>query len=97
MYLQNFLNSAAQPIQAPDPMELSEEQFKELTIEIDKIREKILSGAEVTVEEARQIVIWFRARRKKNFTVQKAKAVKAEKPKRRAASNIDALELLNDL
>jgi hypothetical protein len=85
---------------------LSDLQFANLTQEIDLIREKIKAGEPASLEEARKVVVWFRARRVKNFTLQKVKVVKEKaaprerKPavaKRQKASDIDALTLLADL
>jgi hypothetical protein len=104
--LDSVLNSTAVLTQ-PDFREdtLSDLQFQNLTEEIELIRLKITSGEEATVEEARKIVIWFRARRVKNFTLQKVKVVKekaaprlrATAAKRVKASDMDALELLKGL
>lgn len=60
---------------------LSIEEFAALTDQIDSIRKKIEKGEQPTLEESRLIVVWFRARRKKNFSVIKEKPVKPVKEK----------------
>lgn len=104
--LQNFLNTPVDSITPQDESQLSEEQFKELTAQIDEIRAKITSGQEASVEEARLIVVYFRARRGRLFTVKQEKAKKVkEKTERKAPAkrvtkkqiaDMDALELLKD-
>jgi hypothetical protein len=85
---------------------LSDIQFASLTEEIEVIRAKIIAGEEASVEEARKVVIWFRARRVKNFILHKVKVVKEKAPprvknpagaKRTKASDVDALTLLAGL
>ena len=102
--LDNFLNAVPATVYVPEPDTLSEEQFEALTKEIEELRTKISAGGLASLEESRKIVIWFRSRRKRNFTVQKVKVVKEKVPrtprgsgKRVKASDQDALSLLADL
>lgn len=104
--LDNLLASVPEQIAAPEVEVMSDEEFKLLTVEIDFIREKVTAKQPVSVDEARKIVVWFRARRRKNFTLKKVKEAKpagekkprkAAIPRRKAASDMDALKLLEDL
>ena len=63
----------------PNGPQLSAEDFELLEREISDLRSKILEGHNCTVTEMRKIVLFFRARRGKLFTVAKA-------PKSRAAA-----------
>lgn len=100
--LQDFLNSEA-PVLTEDSEALSAEQFAQLTSEIESLRTEIQSGQQVSLDDARKIVVWFRARRRKNFTVMKEKPVKEKKAaaprKRKTAEEQQALAeaLLNSL
>ena len=57
----------------PNGPQLSAEEFELLERDISNLRNKILEGHNCTVAEMRQIVLFFRARRGKLFTVAKAK------------------------
>lgn len=83
---------------------MPEDQFRLLTDEVNNIKTKLENGGEASVEDARKIVVWFRARRQKNFVLTKPKEpkVKAERktPVRRttkqpALTAEEALALLN--
>lgn len=54
---------------APDT--LSADEFEKLHNEMESLREKISAGHQCTVSEMRQIVLYFRHRRGKLFTVAK--------------------------
>jgi hypothetical protein len=91
---ESLLNSEVQEL-TEDAEALSNEQFAALTAEIEQLRSAIQRGEQVPLDEARKIVVWFRARRRKNFTVIKEKAVKAKTPaaprKKKSASEQQAL------
>lgn len=63
------------------PHRLNEKEFAELTDEIDSFRARILAGELLEREEIRKIIVWFRARREKNFSVAESKKAKETKPK----------------
>lgn len=63
-----------------DQETLTPEQFRELTAQIEELRTRLSSGGNITLDEARQIGVWFRARRRKAFSVMKEK----KPPKERA-------------
>ena len=78
--LDDILNSEA-PAAEDEAETLSTEQFATLTAEIEELRIALAAGQQVSLEDSRKIVVWFRARRKKNFTVIKEKAPAAAKAK----------------
>lgn len=78
MLTQDLLNSSV-PEFVDDAEALTPEQFAQLTSEIEVLRTRISAGEQVSLDEARKITVWFRARRKKNFTVIKEKPVKEKK------------------
>lgn len=76
----NFLDEKVETLTVEDET-LSNEEFAALTGKIETLRKRIETGEQISLEDARLIVVWFRARRKKNFTVQKEKPVKEPKAK----------------
>lgn len=80
----SFLDEKVEALVVEDET-LSNEEFAALTGKIEILRKSIEAGEQVSLDDARLIVVWFRARRKKNFTVQKEKPVK--EPKIKAASS----------
>mgnify|MGYP006271867715 CR=1 FL=1 len=95
----SFLDEKIESLEVADET-LSNEEFAALTGKIEVLRKRIEAGEQVSLEEARLIVVWFRARRKKNFTVQKEKPVKekvAATGKRRTKKVISEEEQANML
>jgi hypothetical protein len=76
----SFLEESPQDIVVTEEV-LSNEQFAQLTSEIELLRKDIISGKQIELADARKICVWFRARRRKNFTVVKTKAAKSPSTK----------------
>ena len=77
-------------------VEVTPEQFEELSKKVEELRQKALQGQKHSVEEMKLIVQFFRARRGKAFCAAKKK----EKPKRiskKAQREAEAKALLGDL
>ena len=109
-FLKGFLAAPvalSQPTQESEIEDtMSDEMFKELSIEIDSFRKKVEAGEKLTADENRKLVVWFRARRGKQFTfvkpakekkVSTAKSPRAKKEPSKQLSNEDALKLILDL
>ena len=79
-----FLSSKVPTIKVVEVQEpthkLSPEEFRELTTLVTELKKRIEGGEQVSVEEARLITVWFRARRAENFSVAVAKAKPKKKP-----------------
>jgi hypothetical protein len=87
-----------------EPNSLSADEFEKLHLEMESLREKISAGHQCTVGEMRQIVLYFRHRRGRLFTVAKAskKSVAASETagktkkspvRRKVTKNVDLADL----
>jgi hypothetical protein len=87
------------------PETLSADEFEKLHLEMESLRAAILAGHQATISEMRQIVLYFRHRRGRLFTVAKAgkkssataaTTGKAKKPpvRRKTAKEVDIQDLL---
>ena len=88
-----------------EPNSLSADEFEKLHNEMESLREKISAGHQCSVSEMRQIVLYFRHRRGKLFTVAKTskKSVAASETagktkkspvRRKVSKDIDIQDLL---
>lgn len=78
----------------------SDEQFEELSTKVAEYRKAALAGECHTKEQMKEIVVFFRMRRDKNFKeapVKKTRAKAAPKVSRKAQLQAEADELLKNL
>ena len=76
--LDSILDAKAAPPETSSHR-LSAEEFIALTAKIDFYRERIISGERLARDEVRDIVVWFRERRKTAFTLVEEKPKKERK------------------
>lgn len=90
------------------PNALSADEFEKLHLEMESLREKISAGHQCSVSEMRQIVLYFRHRRGKLFTLAKTSKKPAKAPsldgkpkkapvRRKTAKNVDLSDLFKTL
>lgn len=74
--------TTAVELEISDAVILPPEEWEKLQTKMPELRKQIQAGHQATKEEQREIVVYFRARRGRNFTFEKPKKEKVKAAKK---------------